>query len=241
MLILAASGCTPERDPATLFAPDAVDVLVIDATLIVGESLPNVRLTRTLAPNVPFTLKAAHETGAAMEITGPAGVVAYREFTGSVGDSYVAYYGPTGVASELVLPGARYDIAVTTSAGEILRATTLTPTGFSVDEWVLLSSDGNTTVRPLRTFAELGDSVYTHPDNQLNYAEGLVDGLFGNAAADYGAYGFQVALFSLDPDAGYVIDPPFFEEEDFLDLPREGSSPILNGEDGSLRLPWFTI
>jgi hypothetical protein len=38
-----------------------------------------------------------------------------------------------------------------------------------------------------------------------------------------------------------VIDPDFFEEDDFEDLERENYSPMFLGEDGSVRLPWFAI
>ena len=51
----------------------------------------------------------------------------------------------------------------------------------------------------------------------------------------------QISLFSLDPEAGLVIDPPFLDEEDLADLPRSGSSPALSGEEGYVRLPWFSI
>ncbi len=240
-MTLFGTGCSTDRDPATLFAPDAVGVLVIDATMIVGDSFPKVRLTRTLAPNVPYTLADAHEYGADMEISWSGGVVRYQESLAQYEDEFVAFYSPMPGTTGLVRQGTQYDITVTTTNGQALRATTLTPTNFSVEDWVLLSSDGSTVVRELRTFAELGDGAYTHPDNQLIYAEGLVDGRLAQPAEHYGAYGFQVALFSLDPEAGYVIDPPFFEPEDFLDLPREGSSPILSGVDESLRLPWFSV
>lgn len=242
LLLVLATGCTPERDSATLFAPEAVGVLVIDATLIVGEPLPALRLTRTLAPNVPFTLSAAWEHGAAISVSGPAGAIEYREYyEESVQNGVVAAYRPSAPVIPLVLPGTRYDLSVVTSKGERLSAVTVTPAEFQVSDWRLMTADGTSVVRSLRTFAELGDSVYTHPDNQLAYAEGLVEGVLPQLAPGYGAAGFQVALFSLDPDAGFVINPPFFTEEDFADLPRMGSSPILNGEQGNLRLPWFGV
>jgi len=50
-----------------------------------------------------------------------------------------------------------------------------------------------------------------------------------------------VAILSLDPDSDYVIDPDFFDEEDFDDLPRNGASPAITAENGALRLPWFAI
>ena len=48
-------------------------------------------------------------------------------------------------------------------------------------------------------------------------------------------------LFSLDLGSDFVIDPDFFEDEDFEDLERNNASPPLEGEDGLLRLPWFAV
>ena len=36
--LLALAACTPERDPATLFAPEGVDVPVVDAVLVVVDA-----------------------------------------------------------------------------------------------------------------------------------------------------------------------------------------------------------
>ncbi|NIW25090.1 MAG: hypothetical protein GWN29_11265, partial [Gammaproteobacteria bacterium] len=48
-------------------------------------------------------------------------------------------------------------------------------------------------------------------------------------------------VFSLDPDSDFVIEPEFFEPDDFEAIDRQGSSPALEVLDGRLRLPWFTI
>ena len=126
--------------------------------------------------------------------------------------------------------------------GEELTARTVTPASFSVDEWVLLDSTGSTELRTLKTFADAGDDVYSQPENRLSYAEGLLEARFAPGGAGlFAGWGYQLALFSIDPGSDYVIDPPFFEEEDFEDLPRKGSSPILNIDDGRVRLPWFGI
>ena len=74
------------------------------------------------------------------------------------------------------------------------------------------------------------------------YAEGLLEVRFpSGGAAAFAADGYQLALFSIDLGSDYVIDPPFFEEEDFEDLARMGSSPALLADDGKVRLPWFSI
>ena len=45
----------------------------------------------------------------------------------------------------------------------------------------------------------------------------------------------------MDYGSDFVIDPDFFEEEDFEELERENYSPMFQGVDGSVRLPWFAI
>jgi len=229
------SACTPERDPATLFAPDDVGTLVVNGVLIVGEPLPLIRLTRTQVPDSPFD-----ENGgvilATMSISFDGQVVNY--ITPNSAGQYVPGIAPV----PLVLPETKYDLAVTTIEGEVLTSSTTTPQVFAISQWILTSSDGQSQLRTLKSFADEGDQVYFHPDNQLTYGEGLVDASFaGVDATAYGAYGFQLAIFSIDFDAELIIDPPFVDDEDLEDFPRLGSSPILEGSDGFLRLPWFAI
>ena len=40
-LLTAVAACTPERDQSELFAPEFLDILVIDAVLIVGQEIPS--------------------------------------------------------------------------------------------------------------------------------------------------------------------------------------------------------
>jgi hypothetical protein len=235
-LLTVTTGCTPEREQGELFAPGDVGVLVVDTVLIVGRNHPTVKLSRTLAPDVPFTQEAAAVTGAEISITANGRTVLYGAYPEKPG-----YYGPLGPEAE-IMPETEYLLEVATAQEERMTASTRTPARFAVDEWTLLDPSGNTEVRRLQTFAAAGDSVYFRPENQLAYAEGLLEARFapggpGNFAAD----GYQVALFSIDMDSDYVIDPPFFEEEDFEDLARMGSSPALIAESGRVRLPWFSI
>ncbi len=235
----ALLGCSPERDPATLFAADAVGTLVVDAALIVDQPLPRIRLSRTQAPDVAYDPRDA-EVGTATVVvrTGPTEF----EYTFLPGNERVmGRYVPLAGSPPEVLPETRYDLEIVTEKGERLTATTTTPRRFSVETWAL-SVDGTSGGRNLQTFADQGDGVYFHPDNLLTYPEGVLDAHFsGGDATAYGAAGFQLGLFSLDREAGLVIDPPFLDEEDLEDLPRLGSSPALDGEDGYVRLPWFSI
>lgn len=236
-LLLAA--CSTERDQADFFAPEGVDVLVVEAVLIVGQDFPTIRLSRTLAPDVPYTAESAAETGATITIRAPADgqAVGYQDI-GIPGLYNPAYY-ILRVEAE-----TEYELEVITTRGERLTATTRTPAPFAVDSWTLMNSAGTADLRDLRTFAEVGDTsdVYDQPENQLVYAEGLLEARFAaGGAANFAGVGYQLALFSLDLDSDYVIDPPFFEEEDFEDLSRTGSSPALVATDGRARLPWFGI
>jgi hypothetical protein len=238
--LLASAGCTPDRDEATLFAPEAVGVPVVDMVLIVDQPLPPLRLSRTQAPDVPYDPAAAFLGGATVSVLHRIAddvvlETVYRQDVG--GPQYV----PRDTPVPVVLPGAHYILQVSTLDGETITAETTTPQRFAIDEWVLLDASGTVERRRLETFATQGEAVYDHPANQLDYADGLLDARFSASAADLGAAGFQVGLFSLDPDAGFVIDPPFFEPEDFADLPRSGSSPAFAGEDRFVRLPWFAV
>jgi len=239
--MLALAACTPERDQSELFAPQDVDLLVIDAVLLVGQEYPVIRLTRTLAPDVPFNQDSAGEVGAAITIKAMIDSVGmampYLDVPGEPG-----YYQPNSGGGFEILPETEYRLTVRSSRGENLTARTLTPARFSADEWLLLDPSGTTELRTLQTFADAGDSVFYRPENQLTYAEGLLEVRFtSGGAAAFAAVGYQLALFSIDLDSDYVIDPPFFEEDDFQDLARMGSSPALIADNGRVRLPWFSI
>lgn len=239
MILSFGAGCSTDREYEDLFAPGDLDVLVVDAALIVGDPLPLITLTRTQAPDQPFDFEEAAELGAVVTVTMIGVDGSETVFPYGVLDPgrYVQLY-----ASDLVLPETEYRLRVETTRGEVLTARTTTPAQVVVDSWVLLDPSGSTELRTLRTFEELGNDVYDAPENQITYAEGLLEAQIPLGGPDmFGGLGYQLALFSIDPGSDYVIDPPFFEEEDFEDLQRQGSSPPLSGEDGGLRLPWFAI
>lgn len=238
VLLMTAGACTPEREQSELFAPQDIGILVVDVVLIVDETGPYIRLSRTLAPDVPFTQEAAGVVGADIYIQNMVteAVFTYEDLPGEPG-----FYFESGLGFT-VSPETTYELWVRSAEGEILSARTTTPARFKVDEWVLLDPTGTTELRQLKTFADAGDSVYYQPENQIIYAEGLIEARFASGGAEsVGGVGYQIALFSIDPDADYVIDPPYFEEEDFEDLPTEGSSPVLLAEEGRVSLPWFSI
>jgi hypothetical protein len=234
-VMASVTACSPERDPATLFSPEAVGTLVVNGVLMVGEPLPIIRLTRTQEPDLPFNADSGVAL-ATMSVTFNGLEIEYRSL------NQRGEYFPFAATVPLVEPETKYDLMVTTSEGESLSSSTTTPQAFDISQWVLTSSDGQSELRSLKSFEDEGDQVYFHPDNQLPYGDGLLDARFvGIDATEYGAFGFQLAIFSIDFDSELVVDPPFFDEEDLADLPRLGSSPILEGSSGQLRLPWFAI
>ena len=76
-VLLLVAACSPERDEATLFAPQDVGILVVDAVLIVGANL----LGRTLA-------KALADGGRRVRIAGRPDV----QLVKGVGIDHKAYY-----------------------------------------------------------------------------------------------------------------------------------------------------
>lgn len=236
LLVAGSTGCTPERDQESLFAPQDVGILVIDAVLMVGQTAPVVKLSRTLAPDVVYTQEAAAVVGAVITLSVGEEQFSYTDLFGEPG-----YYRPLG-RGLVIQPETEYELSVETDEGEILSARTLTPALFNVERWVLLDPSGAIELRQLATFNDVGDSVYFQPANQISYAEGLLQAQFAAGGPTYfAAEGYQLALFSIDPDSDYVIEPPFFDDEDFEDLPRKGSSPALIADSGEVSLPWFSI
>lgn len=230
---LLLTGCSPERDRASLFGPTEVGTPVVDALLVVGRPLPTILLSRTRAPDAVYDPAEAALRGAAVRVVmARTDTVRYQE---AFGGGYRPRPAPDVPVPE-VRPRTRYDLLVTTAAGERITATTTTPGPLTVREWVLLDGAGEVVQRRLRTFAELGYGVFDAPENQLVYAEGLLE---ARLAGPVGA-GYQIALASLDLGSPLVADLPFLEEEDLEELGRVGSSPALELED-RVRLPWFGV
>lgn len=234
-----AAGCTPERDPTELFADAGAGQVVVESTLIVGQLLPPIRLSRTVPPGEPYDWQDAAVDGATVVVILQGhSAIPYTQY----GFGLPGVYLPPDYPEYIVRPGETYELFVETDSGEFLHAVTTTPQPLQVESWVLLDPAGVTELRTLQTFAQAGDSVYAAPENQLRYAEGLLETRLSlSTTAASGAVGFQLAIFSLDLDSDYVIDPPFFDDEDFESLDRVGSSPAVTATSGRVRLPWFSI
>lgn len=228
-LVLGLTAC----DEREFFVPQDVDVLVVDAVLTVDRALPPIFVSRTLAPDVPFSPLAAGERDATVWVELDDG--ARFDYTESVLEP--GRYLPAG-DSHAVLPSTRYTLRIETSAGEVVTASTLTPPRLDVDDWLLLDATATEEIGRLRTFEEVGDDVYTVEDNRLAWGDGLLEARFPR---DPAVAAYQVAIFSLDLDSPFVIDPDFFEEEDFEAIERDNASPMFEALEGNVRLPWFAV
>ena len=231
-LIVLLAACDPQRDPATLFAPEDVDVPVVDCLLVVGQPLPTILLSRTQPADQPYVFWNAAIRQADILLVADAGDTTIYHEADAPG-----FYHPPHFLVPLVEPQTTYHLIVTTVEGERITAETTTPARLSVSEWVLLAGDGNPEDRALGTFAEFGDLVYQVPENQLVYPRGILEARL--EATD--APGFQLAIFSLDFGSDLVIDPPFLDEDDLAAIERDSSSPVFEATDGRVRLPWFAI
>jgi hypothetical protein len=228
LLGLQAAGCG--RDPNDLFAPEA-GTIVVDAFLVVGQPLPRVVLSQTLAADVPYSHSAAALAGATVRVSHSFGTYSYVEAPDRFG-----IYDPA--VHVFVEPGTEYRLEIVAADGRRVTATTRTPAPFAIGEWLLLDDAGTTVQRQLATFGDYGgDSLFARPENQLLYSDGLLEARYDAS----GIIGIQVGLFSRTPDSPRVIDPEFIDDEDLESLPRSNASPPLDPTSGAVRLPWFAI
>jgi hypothetical protein len=227
-LTVACGGCA-KRDPSTLFAPET-GTIVVDAFLIVGQDFPTMLLTETLAANAPYSLLRAALHRAQVAIYDSTGAAIYAEDRDRPG----IYYRQSGSLSGRVQPSTVYNLEIRAADGRRVRAKTRTPASFYVPAWLLLDDSGTQVERHLATFDVYGDSVFSRPENQITYAQGLLEARFNPAALA----GIQVGLFSRTPDSPLIIDPDSYSEADFA---RDNSSPPFTAREGNVRLPWFAI
>jgi hypothetical protein len=233
-LVILSAGCSTNRDLGDLFDPSAVGTLVVDAVLIVDEPPPTIFVRQILAPDAAYDAALAAVSCSVTIYVGDDIEYTYREQT--LGTTTTGRYLPID-STPLIKPGTRYTLGVITADGRRLTATTLTPNRFAVSDWVLLDEETLTLRRGLRTFADSGD-IYTAPENQIIYQDGLLEARF---AAGAHADRFHIGLQSLDPGSPFVIEGDFLDEEDYADFQRQSSSPALEATGDFVRLPWFAI
>ncbi len=225
---MPSTGC--ERD---LFNANEVGVVVVDAVLRVDARFPAIRVGRTLDPTQPFDPVAAVEENADVRITGDGMELFYVRSPDQRG-----VYVP-GDPAALVMPDTMYELRVLTADDELITARTRTPPRVGAIDWLVLNDDGTEVVGEFTHFEDVGDQVYE--DNQVVYSDGLLEARFARDLSDPRQIAYEVGLFSLDLDSDFVIDPEFFDEEDFDDLDRIISSPMFVAEEGEIRLPWLAI
>ena len=68
------TGCSTERKPGELLAPENIGQIVVDAALIVGHPMSRVLLRKTLSPAEPYDRNAAAVPGADVRIVEAGGV-----------------------------------------------------------------------------------------------------------------------------------------------------------------------
>jgi len=228
---LLMAACAAEREPGDLFGPAEPDILVVDAQLLVDRPLPDLLVYETVAPGVYYTRDQAAVTDAEVEIMQGTHVYRYQADPDSLG----RYLPPDD--APLVLPETEYRLTVR-SQGREARAETQTPPRLRLLDWALLDEKTLEEKRQLRMFSEGEDVVFSAPENQIVYLDGLLEARFN--PLDVPAY--QAGVFSLDLDSERVLNVDWLEEEDYDDfVERQVSSPPYDAPDGKLRLPWFAV
>ena len=222
--LISLLGCKVERDPSSLFGPDASGVLVVDALLIVGKPLPQVLISETVKANAGYSERWRGVGDAEVVIS-----QGERTFLYSPGFA-AGYYMPPPNAP-LVLPNTTYHLRVR-SQGREATAQTITPGRFDIREAVLLDDETLEVIRPLNRYED-GNVE----ENRIVYQDGLLEMRFDPLPVS----GYHIAIESLDPTSDFVIYSDLVDEDERADFERYGSSPAFEGTDGIVRFPWFAV
>ena len=224
--LIALAGCkAAERSPSSFYGPNASDMLVIDALLIVDKPLPVLLISQTVTLDAAYDQRLKGVADAEAVITQGEQTFLYRADPELEGH----YLSPAN--SPLVLPNTTYHLRVR-SQGREATAQTLTPDRLDIGEIVLLDDETLEVIRVLKKYEDI--TVFSAPENQVPYQLGLLEMRFDPLLAD----GYQIAMESLDHSSDFLVDSDLFDEYDF---DRYGSSPALEASDGNLRMPWFII
>jgi hypothetical protein len=222
-------SCSADREPGELFGPDESGMIVIDALLIVNSPLPGIFVWRTQPPGAVYSRARAAVTEGRVLLRQGEAQFPYRADPGFVGRFLPPKNAP------VVLPQTAYNLEVEVEGVTVTAATT-TPPHLQIREAVLLDDVSFDVRQALVPFGNQRD-VYSAPENQLHYQDGLIELRIN--PVDVVAY--QLAIFSLDPDSDFVLEADFLEEDDFAEFERFGASPPLGFPDGNGRLPWAVV
>ena len=218
--LIVLVGCEAERDPSSLFGPDASGVLVVDALLIVDKPLPQVLISETVKANAGYFERWEGVGDAEVVITQGEQTFLYRP------GSARRYLPPPN--APLVLPNTTYNLRVR-SQGREATAQTITPDRLDIQEVALLDDETLEVIRPLKRYED-GNVE----ENRVVYQDGLLEMRFDPLPVS----GYQIAIESLDRSSDFLVNSDFFDE---INFDRYGSSPALEASDGNLRMPWFIV
>ena len=226
--LMVLAGCEAERDPSSLFGPDASGVLVVDALLIVDKPLPRVLISETVNATSRDRFGSLENRDwkgvgdAEVVITQGEQTFVYRPSSGF----FTGAYRPPRNAP-LVLPNTAYHLRVR-SQGREATAQTITPGRFDIREAALLDDETLEVIRPLNRYED--GNVQ---ENRVVYQDGLLEMRFDPLPVS----GYHIAIESLDRSSDFLVDSDLFAD----DFSRYGSSPALAAPDGNLRMPWFIV
>ena len=229
-IILCLTACAAERQPGELFGSvEEGSELVVDGILLVDQPLPELFVRRIRPPGQTYSRDAAGVLDAQVRVFQGDQVFEYAPDPAAPG----RYLPPP--AAPLVQTTTEYRLEVEVE-GKTVRASTTTPERVRVRQAVLLDEDTQEIMRTLKSFAEVGDEVYTAPENQITHLEGLIELHLEKAGEAY-----QAAIFALEEDAQLLDDDfPDIYDRDPDDL-RANQSPPLAASDGIVRWPWFAV
>ena len=230
LIALCLTACAAERQPGDLFGSvEEGSELVVDGILLVDQPLPELFVRRTLPPGQFYSRDAAGVLDAQVRVFQGDQIFEYASDPATPG-RYLPPSEPPQVES---LTEYRLEVEV---EGKQVRARTTTPERMQVRQAVLLDEDTQEIMRTLKSFAEVGDEVYTAPENQLTHLEGIIELHLERAGEAY-----QAALFALEGDA-QLLDDDFPEryDRDSEDL-LVNQSPPFAASDGIVRWPWFAV
>lgn len=223
--LMLLAGCEAERDPSSLFGPDASGVLVVDALLIVDQPLPRVLVSETVNANVRYSERWAGVGDAEVVITQGG-----QTFLYSLGSSSGSYMPPPN--APLVVPNTTYHLRVQ-SRGREATAQTITPGRLDIREAALLDDETLEVIRPLKRYED-GNVE----ENRVVYQDGLLEMRFDPLPVS----GYHIAIENLDPESDFVIYSDLIDDEDEqAEFERYGSSPAFEAADGIVRFPWFAV
>ncbi len=223
-------ACDTRRDAGDLFGPAVENTLVIDATLLVDQPLPDLFVWRTLAPHGEYSRQRAAVTDARVAVGAAGAAWSYRADPDSAGR-----YLPPPDAPQ-VQPQREYQLEVTSTLGTA-RARTLTPARLTLHSAVVLDAATLTVQRHLRVLPLTDHQAWLAAENQIRFREGVVE---IRVVPEPGRF-YQLALFNLEEDSEFLIDEGFLGEDSADAFNRAGASPPVRATDGRVRLPWFAI